>query len=105
MLTPPLQKVAVGAINNLPVIIVNNLARSLEEIKDAGYWIVGTTLAERSVSLFEFKPDRRMTWVMGAEGTGIRHRLQKIVIIWLVFRCMETQSLNVSGSNRCCFVI
>ncbi len=90
-------KVAVGAINNVPVIIVNNLARSLEEIKDAGYWIAGTTLAERSVSLFEFKPDRRMTWVMGAEGTGIR-RLVAENCDYLVSIPMygKTQSLNVS---------
>ncbi len=90
-------KVAVGAINNIPVIIVNNLARSLEEIKDAGYWIAGTTLAERSVSLFEFKPDRRMAWVMGAEGTGIR-RLVAENCDYLVSIPMygKTQSLNVS---------
>ncbi len=90
-------KVSSGAINHIPVIVVNNLARSLEEIKKYGFWIAGTTLTEESVSLFEFKPDKKMVWVMGSEGEGIR-RLVAESCDYLVSIPMygNTQSLNVS---------
>lgn len=90
-------KVSSGAINNVPVIVVNNIARALEEIKDQRYWIAGTTLADNSVDLFSFKPDDRMVWVMGSEGDGIR-RLVAENCDYLVSIPMygNTQSLNVS---------
>lgn len=90
-------KVSSGAINNVPVIVVNNIARALEEIKDYRYWIAGTTLADSSVDLFSFKPDARMVWVMGSEGDGIR-RLVAENCDYLVSIPMygSTQSLNVS---------
>ena len=90
-------KVSSGAINHLPVLVVNNLARTLDEIKEYGFWIAGTTLADRSVSLFDFKPDNKMVWVMGSEGDGIR-RLVAESCDYLVSIPMfgSTQSLNVS---------
>ena len=90
-------KVSSGAINNVPVIVVNNLACTLEDIKEQGYWIAGTTLSERSVELFDFVPDKRMVWVMGSEGDGIR-RLVAENCDYLVSIPMfgNTQSLNVS---------
>lgn len=90
-------KVSSGAINHIPVLVVNNLARTLDEIKEHDYWIAGTTLADRSVSLFDFVPDKKMVWVMGAEGSGIR-RLVAESCDYLVSIPMygSTQSLNVS---------
>lgn len=90
-------KVSSGAINNIPVVVVNNLARTLDDIKEYGYWIAGTTLADTSVSLFDFKPDKKMVWVMGSEGDGIR-RLVAESCDYLVSIPMfgNTQSLNVS---------
>lgn len=96
-ITPVVAKVSSGAINNLPVVVVNNLARTLEELKEFGYWIAGTTLADRSVNLYEFKPDNKIVWVMGNEGDGIR-RLVAENCDYLVSIPMfgQTQSLNVS---------
>jgi 23S rRNA (guanosine2251-2'-O)-methyltransferase len=90
-------KVSSGAINNVPVIVVNNISRALDEIKDYGYWIAGTTLADNSVELFDFKPDNKIVWVLGSEGSGIR-RLVAENCDHLVSIPMYggTQSLNVS---------
>lgn len=90
-------KVSSGAINNVPVIVVNNLVTALDEIKEHGYWIAGTTLNEKSVDLFKFKPDNKMVWVMGSEGSGLR-RLVAETCDHLVSIPMfgDTQSLNVS---------
>lgn len=96
-INPTVAKVSSGAINNVPIVVVNNLARTLEEIKDFGYWIAGTTLADSSVNLFDFKPDNKIVWVMGSEGDGIR-RLVAESCDHLVSIPMygKTQSLNVS---------
>jgi 23S rRNA (guanosine2251-2'-O)-methyltransferase len=96
-INPTVAKVSSGAINHVAVVVVNNLARSLEEIKDQGYWIAGTTLAESSISLFDFKPDKKMAWVLGSECDGIR-RLVAENCDYLVSIPMygNTQSLNVS---------
>lgn len=90
-------KTSAGAVNYLPVIVVNNLARTLEELKEAGYWIAGTTLADNSVDMFCFTPDKKMVWVMGSEDKGIR-RLVAENCDYLVSIPMfgQTQSLNVS---------
>lgn len=90
-------KISAGAINYLPVIVVNNLARALEKIKDQHYWIAGTSLSKKSVNLFEFKPDSKMVWVFGSEHDGIR-RLVLEGCDYLVSIPMtgNTQSLNVS---------
>lgn len=96
-INPTVAKVSSGALNNIPVVVVNNLARTLDEIKEYGYWIAGTTLADTSISLFDFKPDEKMVWVMGSEGDGIR-RLVAESCDYLVSIPMygNTQSLNVS---------
>lgn len=96
-INPTVAKVSSGAINNVPVVVVNNLSRTLEEIKEFGYWIAGTTLADSSVNLFDFKPDNKIVWVMGSEGDGIR-RLVAENCDHLVSIPMygNTQSLNVS---------
>ena len=90
-------KTSAGAVNYVPVIVVNNLARTLEELKEHNYWIAGTTLAENSVELFDFTPDKKIVWVMGSEDKGIR-RLVAENCDYLVSIPMEgnTQSLNVS---------
>lgn len=96
---PTVAKVSSGAINNLPVITVNNLSRTIEILKDHEFWVAGTTLAEDSISLFDFKPSGRLVWVLGNEATGIR-RLVSENCDYLITIPMfgQTQSLNVSVS-------
>lgn len=90
-------KVSSGAISHIPVIVVNNLSRSLDEIKEFGYWIAGTALSDSSVSLFDFKPDKKMVWVMGNEGTGIRRLvLESCDYTVSIPMYGNTNSLNVS---------
>ncbi|MBP9742361.1 MAG: RNA methyltransferase, partial [Burkholderiales bacterium] len=90
-------KVSSGAINNLAIITVNNLAQAMEELKDHGFWIAGTGLAKDAINLFEFKFDGKLAWVMGNEGSGMRRLVQEhcdyVVTIPLLG---NTQSLNVA---------
>lgn len=96
--TDVVEKVASGAAAIMPFIQVTNLARSLRDLKDKGYWIIGADgSAEKSVQEFDLKAS--IVVVLGAEGKGMR-RLTKETCDHLVsipIRSSDTiDSLNVS---------
>ena len=64
-------KAAAGAIEQVPIVRVTNLARSLRHIKDAGYWCVGLD-GRATQTLAESKLSGKIAIVMGAEGSGLR---------------------------------
>jgi 23S rRNA (guanosine2251-2'-O)-methyltransferase len=70
-LTPAVVRASSGAAFHLPIAQVVNVARSLEQLKSAGYWIVG--LDADGPSRFRDLPAlERVVLVVGAEGKGIR---------------------------------
>jgi 23S rRNA (guanosine2251-2'-O)-methyltransferase len=97
-LTPALVKAAAGAVEWLPVARVVNIARSLEALKEAGYWTVGRAGAgETSRVEAGAVPGLPAALVVGSEGEGLRplvrracHRLVRIPMLG------RTSSLNVS---------
>ncbi len=90
-------KTSSGAVNNVPVVSVNNLNQAMDTLKEHEFWIAGTCLDKKSVNLFEFKFQGKIAWVMGSEGSGIR-RLVMENCDYLVTIPLKgtTQSLNVS---------
>jgi|SRR6185437_4667661 len=94
---PTVAKVSSGAINTTPVITVNNLSRIIEQLKEHDFWIAGTAMSANSINLFEFKCNKKIAWVMGNEGSGMR-RLVSENCDYLVTIPMQgtTNSLNVS---------
>jgi len=95
-LTAVARKAAAGAIERLPIFQVGNLARSLETIKKAGVWVVGTA-GKGDKNLYEIDLNGPLAIVMGAEGAGLRSRIEGLCD-HLVAIPMEgqTESLNVS---------
>jgi 23S rRNA (guanosine2251-2'-O)-methyltransferase len=70
--TGVLAKSASGALEATPIVHVVNLARSLDELRDAGYWCVG--LAEEGEKhMADLDLSGRTVIVLGAEGDGLRH--------------------------------
>ncbi len=69
-LTAAVARASAGAIEHVPVARVVNLARSLEELKARGIWIVG---AEPDADVTYDRADwsRPLCLVVGAEGRGI----------------------------------
>lgn len=64
-------KAASGALDIVPIAEVVNLARAIERLKAAGYWISGLDgEAERSIE--DSRPTKRRAVVLGSEGSGIR---------------------------------
>jgi 23S rRNA (guanosine2251-2'-O)-methyltransferase len=89
-------KASAGAVSYVRIAEVVNIARALEELKEAGVWTVGLS-AESSKMLDELDLTLPTAFVLGAEGTGLR-RLVRDRCDWLVSIPMRghVQSLNVS---------
>jgi 23S rRNA (guanosine2251-2'-O)-methyltransferase len=89
-------KASAGAVAHVKVADVVNIARALEELKDAGVWTVGLA-SEASKPYDEIDFTLPTAIVVGAEGAGLR-RLVRQRCDWLVSVPMKghVQSLNVS---------
>ena len=101
-ITPAVSKVASGAAESTPYLMVTNLARTLRDLKERNIWIVGADeRAEKS--LHEADLPQSIAWVLGAEGEGMR-RLTRESCDLLVRIPMrgEVESLNVSVSAGVC---
>jgi 23S rRNA (guanosine2251-2'-O)-methyltransferase len=101
-ITPAVSKVASGAAESTPYLMVTNLARTIAEIKERNIWVVGAD--ERAAkSLYEADLPDAIAWVLGAEGEGMR-RLTRESCDLLVRIPMkgEVESLNVSVSAGIC---
>jgi len=89
-------KAAAGAVSHVRIAEVVNIARAVEELKEAGVWTVG--LAGDSPKRYD-QIDLTVptAFVLGAEGAGLR-RLVRERCDWLVSIPMRghVQSLNVS---------
>jgi len=96
--TGTLAKSASGALERLPLVKTVNLARALEDLKKAGFWIAGMA-GEAEQTLAEAKLTGRIALVMGSEGEGLR-RLTREHCDYLV-KLPQTdlvESLNVSNA-------
>ena len=101
-ITPAVSKVASGAAEATPYLMVTNLARTLAEIKERNIWVVGAD--ERATkTLHEENLPESIAWVLGAEGEGMR-RLTRESCDLLVRIPMqgEVESLNVSVAAGVC---
>ena len=101
-ISPAVSKVASGAAEATPYVMVTNLARTLAELKERNIWIVGADeRAEKT--LYEADLPEAIAWVLGAEGEGMR-RLTRESCDLLVRIPMggEVESLNVSVSAGVC---
>lgn len=96
-LSDTVSKVSAGAINHQKIAVVNNLVRSLEEAKKAGYWITGAMLSEKALPYTEIDFSLPTIIVVGNEESGIR-KLTSEKCDFLAYIPMQgkIQSLNVS---------
>lgn len=101
-LTPVARSSAAGAAERVPVITVTNLVRSLQRLKELGYWITGLA-GEAQDSLFTSDLSGPRVLVLGAEGEGMR-RLTREQCHELVRIPMQgkAESLNVSVAAAIC---
>ncbi len=101
-LTTTAEKAAAGAAGVLPLIAVTNLARAMDDIKQAGVWIAGAS-GTADKTLYEIDLTGPLAWALGAEGNGLR-RLTRERCDWLARIPMAegVDSLNVSVAAGVC---
>ena len=96
------KKVACGAAENVPLIQVTNLARTMKWLQNFGIWITGAAgEAEQTIYQTDFKGS--IALAMGAEGSGLR-RLTREHCDQLTKIPMQgsVSSLNVSVATGIC---
>lgn len=96
------KKVASGAAENVPLIRVTNLARTMRLLQEYHVWIIGTA-GEATHEVWESKMTGPLALVMGAEGEGMR-RLTREHCDDLIKLPMagSVSSLNVSVATGIC---
>ncbi len=75
-ITEVVAHVSTGAIEYVPIIMVNNLNQALLKLKDAGYWVVGTDAAA-SNEASDIDKSLDLVVVIGSEGFGISRLVSK----------------------------
>jgi 23S rRNA (guanosine2251-2'-O)-methyltransferase len=96
------RKVASGAAETVPWVRVTNLARTIESLKQAGVWVIGTD-GDAEVTLYEQDLSGPCAMVLGSEGAGMR-RLTRDLCDFVVKLPMagSVSSLNVSVAAGVC---
>jgi 23S rRNA (guanosine2251-2'-O)-methyltransferase len=88
--TSTVLKVAAGALEKLAIARVVNLARSLERLKEDGFWIYGTA-GEATQSIHMVKFPNATVLVIGSEGDGLAVNTKRY--------CDELVSVPLQGST------
>lgn len=87
-LTGTVARASAGALAHLPIAKVTNLVRTMEELKEAGYWLVGLDeTAEKNYAEVDYTSPTGI--VMGSEGNGLHELTRK--------RCDFVVSLPTTG--------
>ncbi len=89
-------KTSAGASEHIKICAVNNLAAALKQLKDEGFWIIGSSLAN-SKNYTEVDYKLPVALVMGNEEKGIRRlTAENCDILVQIPMKGKIQSLNVS---------
>jgi 23S rRNA (guanosine2251-2'-O)-methyltransferase len=95
-------KVASGAAETVPYLMVTNLARSLNEMKERDIRIVGTS-DDAQRTLYEVDLSGPVALVLGAEGSGLRQLTRKTCDeLVRIPMAGAVESLNVSVAAGVC---
>jgi 23S rRNA (guanosine2251-2'-O)-methyltransferase len=97
--TPSAAKAAAGALEHCRIARVTNLARALDELKQAGIWTVALA-ADGDRLLGEVDLKSPIALVLGSEGKGVRPLVRKTCDhVARIPMAGELGSLNVSAAG------
>jgi 23S rRNA (guanosine2251-2'-O)-methyltransferase len=92
-ITETVRRISVGAADHVPFAQVTNLARTMEKLKAAGIWLVGTSDHAKAKSIYELDLKGPLALVMGAEESGMRRLTED--------NCDFLASIPMSGKVEC----
>jgi len=92
-ITETVRRISVGAADHVPFAQVTNLARTMEKLKAAGLWLVGTSDHKASKSIYELDLKGPLALVLGAEEKGMRRLTEE--------NCDFLASIPMAGKVEC----
>ncbi|MGF1450971.1 MAG: 23S rRNA (guanosine(2251)-2'-O)-methyltransferase RlmB [Opitutales bacterium] len=102
-MTETARRIACGGADDLPYVQVTNLGRTLDELKEAGLWIVGTGDEEAAPVYGHNLLNGPLCFIMGAEGAGIRAKTaSKCDALVRIPMLGSVECLNVSVATGVC---
>ncbi len=91
-----MDKAAAGMIEHLPIVRAVNLARAIDKLKEAGFWIVGMD-GYAKTTIADMQKGGKVAVVMGSEGKGMRRLVEESCDIAVRLPISDkTESLNVA---------
>ena len=98
-----LWRIAQGGAEHIDLVEITNLARSLEQVKEAGFWVVGATSALSAQAIHHVSdwPDKVVV-VCGSESTGLRRLVVQTCDLLVRIpqqKVGDLESLNVSHAT------
>ena len=92
-------KTSVGTTENMDIVSVTNLVNTISELKESGFWIVGTAL-ENSVDYRSIDYSGKVALVIGNEGAGMSRLVRESCdFIAKIPMYGTTNSLNASVAS------
>ncbi|HKL25178.1 MAG TPA: 23S rRNA (guanosine(2251)-2'-O)-methyltransferase RlmB [Desulfuromonadales bacterium] len=77
-ITNVVDKASAGAVEHLPVCQIVNLARTIQQLKEAGVWVYGLATEQAGTSLYTENLQGHLALVVGSEGQGLRQRTRQL---------------------------
>ena len=89
MVTPAVCRSSAGAVEHMPIAVVQNLARYLGEVKGPDLWVYGAA-GDSGKPMWEIDLSGGAAFVFGAEGRGLRPLVRRT--------CDELVSIPLAGT-------
>jgi 23S rRNA (guanosine2251-2'-O)-methyltransferase len=101
-ITETVRRISVGAADHVPFVQVTNLARTMDHLKKAGLWLVGTS-DQATKSVYELDLKGPLGIVLGAEEKGMRRLTEENCdFLARIPMAGKVECLNVSVSAGVC---
>lgn len=81
-LTPEVAKAACGGLEHVRMCAVPNLPRAMKVLKEAGYWLLGSSDSTGS-DPWDIRLPREVVLVVGGEGSGLRRVVRGECDFWV----------------------
>jgi len=95
---PTIAKTASGAVEEIPLVSVTNIARTMEDLKKSGFWCIGLDEMGKE-QLHKANLTGKVAFIMGREGKGLRPLIRGTCDILSHLPTTESFStLNVSNA-------
>lgn len=76
-ITPVVTKASSGASELVPLVLVSNLADTMQRLQKEGYEAIVSALEDRAENLYTFDCPNKTLLIVGSEGKGVQPLIQK----------------------------